>query len=162
MPRYPTELGCIAQQLLAAHSFKNYQGVSMGMLIRVASIATLAGMVLLAPAQNTPTPPAAARGFTIEQLSEVALTGVPGLEGYKLRMRRITAAPGGAAPEHSHKGRPAMIYVLQGRFIDHRNGVSKEYGVGPGWPEDEGTTHWVENRGSEPAVQLSVDVVKAE
>lgn len=57
-------------------------------------------------------------------------------------------------------GRPAMIYVLQGRFIDHRNGVATEYGVGPGWPEDQGTVHWVENRGSEPAVQLSVDVIK--
>jgi quercetin dioxygenase-like cupin family protein len=132
----------------------------MGMLVRVASISILAGTVLMAPAQTGPNPPAAARGFAIEQVGEVELVGIPGLEGYKLRMRRITAEPGGAAPEHSHQGRPAMIYVLQGRFTDHRNGVAREYGVGPGWPEDNGTTHWVENRGKEPAVQLSVDLVK--
>lgn len=132
----------------------------MGKLIHIASIPLLAGAALLALAQTGSSPPAAARGFSIEQVGEVELTGIPGLEGYKLRMRRITAEAGGAAPEHSHQGRPALIYVLQGQFTDHRNGATREYGVGPGWPEDNATVHWVENRGSVPAVQLSIDLVK--
>jgi hypothetical protein len=29
-----------------------------------------------------------------------------------------------------------------------------------GWPEDRNTNHWLENRGTVPAVELSVDVVR--
>ncbi len=28
-----------------------------------------------------------------------------------------------------------------------------------GWPEDRNTTHWLENRGMVPAVEISVDIV---
>jgi hypothetical protein len=28
-----------------------------------------------------------------------------------------------------------------------------------GWPEDRNTTHWLENRGSIAAVEISVDIV---
>jgi hypothetical protein len=30
-----------------------------------------------------------------------------------------------------------------------------------GWPEDRNTTHWLENRGTMPAVEISVDIVVA-
>jgi hypothetical protein len=29
-----------------------------------------------------------------------------------------------------------------------------------GWPEDKSTTHWLENRGTTPAVEISVDIVR--
>jgi hypothetical protein len=29
-----------------------------------------------------------------------------------------------------------------------------------GWPEDKNTTHWLENRGTTPAVEISVDLVR--
>ena len=80
------------------------------------------------------------------------------MKGKNLRMRTVTFAPGARSPEHSHKGRPGMAYVLQGTFTEHRNGVAKEYGPGTSWVEDHDTTHWVENRGSVPAVQLSVAI----
>jgi hypothetical protein len=38
--------------------------------------------------------------------------------------------------------------------------VAKEYGAGVGWPEDKNTTHWLENRGTTPAVEISVDIVR--
>jgi quercetin dioxygenase-like cupin family protein len=53
-----------------------------------------------------------------------------------------------------------MVYILQGTITDHRNGVAKEYGPGVGWPEDRNTTHWLENRGATPAVEISVDIVR--
>jgi len=31
---------------------------------------------------------------------------------------------------------------------------------GLGWPEDRNTTHWLENRGAIPAVEVSVDIVR--
>jgi hypothetical protein len=32
--------------------------------------------------------------------------------------------------------------------------------AGVGWPEDRNTTHWLENRGAIPAVEISVDIVR--
>ena len=29
-----------------------------------------------------------------------------------------------------------------------------------GWPEDRNTTHWLENRGTVPAIEISVDIVR--
>jgi hypothetical protein len=29
-----------------------------------------------------------------------------------------------------------------------------------GWPEDRKTTHWLENRGTVPAVEISVDIIR--
>ena len=59
-------------------------------------------------------------------------------------------------------GRPGTVYALQGTITDHRDGVAAEYGLGLGWPEDRNTVHWLENRGTVPAVEISVDVVSAE
>jgi hypothetical protein len=54
------------------------------------------------------------------------------------------------------------VYVLEGVITDHRNGVATDYGPGPGWPEDRDTLHWLENRGSIPAIEISVDIVSSE
>jgi quercetin dioxygenase-like cupin family protein len=87
---------------------------------------------------------------------------IEGLAGRQLRMRMVTMAPGAIfGPIHDHKDRPGMVYILQGTITDHRDGVAREYGPGVGWPEDRHTLHWLENRGSTPAVEISVDIVRA-
>ncbi|MFL5673365.1 MAG: hypothetical protein ACJ779_00005, partial [Chloroflexota bacterium] len=43
---------------------------------------------------------------------------------------------------------------------DRDDGVLTEYGPGVGWPEDRHTSHWLENRGTTPAVEISVDIVR--
>jgi quercetin dioxygenase-like cupin family protein len=84
-----------------------------------------------------------------------------GMDGLELRMRLFTFEPGAVfGPVHDHKGRPGMVYVLEGTITDHRNGVATDYGPGLGWPEDKNTTHWLENRGNVPAVEVSVDIVR--
>ncbi|WP_027344622.1 cupin domain-containing protein [Hamadaea tsunoensis] len=105
-----------------------------------------------------------ARGVTVELLATVDLgPEIEGMAGYRLRMRKVTIEPGGVfGPLHDHKGRPGTVYVLQGTITDHRDGTATEYGPGPGWPEDRDTLHWLENRGTVPAVEVSVDVVRAE
>lgn len=103
-------------------------------------------------------------GVTTEVLAMVDLAGeIEGMEGRALRMRLVTIEPGGVfGPIHDHKGRPGAVYVLQGTITDFRDGVATEYGPGVGWPEDRHTTHWLENRGTVPAVEVSVDIVAKE
>jgi quercetin dioxygenase-like cupin family protein len=104
------------------------------------------------------------RGVEVELLGTVDLgPEIPGMEGRQLRTRRFTIAPGGVfGPLHDHVGRPGSVYVLQGTITDHRDGTATDYGPGPGWPEDRNTVHWLENRGTVPAVEVSVDVVSSE
>lgn len=101
-------------------------------------------------------------GVTVELLSTLDLgPELEGMAGFQLRMRMVTIQPGGVfGPLHDHKGRPGMVYVLRGTITDHRSGVATEYGPGVGWPEDKNTNHWLENRGTMPAVEISVDIVR--
>lgn len=103
------------------------------------------------------------KGVSVTLLATVDLAGeIDGMEGYQLRMRMVTIEPGGVfGPLHGHAGRPGTVYILQGTITDHRDGVDTEYGPGAGWPEDRNTMHWLENRGTVPAVEVSVDIVAA-
>jgi quercetin dioxygenase-like cupin family protein len=89
------------------------------------------------------------KGVTVELLKSIDLG--PEIEGM---------AGGVIGPAHDHIDRPGLIYVLQGTFTDHRDGVATEYGPGVGWPEDRNTVHWLENRGTVTAVAISIDIVR--
>jgi quercetin dioxygenase-like cupin family protein len=101
------------------------------------------------------------KGVAVTLLATVDLGAeIEAMAGRQLRMRMVTMEPGSVfGPSHDHKGRPGTVYVLQGTITDHRNGIATDYGPGPGWPEDRNTTHWLENRGTIPAVEISVDIV---
>lgn len=103
-------------------------------------------------------------GVSVELIGTVDLAGeIEGLEGRELRMRKVTIQPGGVfGPVHDHKGRPGLVWILQGTITDHRDGVATDYGPGLGWPEDQRTLHWLENRGTGRAVEISVDIVHRE
>ena len=100
-------------------------------------------------------------GVSVQELTTVDLAGeIEGLAGHRLRMRMVTIEPGGVfGPVHDHRGRPGTVYILRGTITDHRGGVATDYGPGLGWPEDRNTLHWLENRGTIPAVEISVDIV---
>jgi quercetin dioxygenase-like cupin family protein len=104
------------------------------------------------------------RGVSVQLLGTVDLAGeIEGMEGRQLRMRMVTIEPGGVfGPVHDHVGRPGIVYILQGTITDHRGGVETAFGPGVGWPEDRDTIHWLENRGTERAVEISVDIVDRE
>jgi quercetin dioxygenase-like cupin family protein len=101
------------------------------------------------------------QGVTQELLGSVDLgPEIEGMDGRELRMRLFTFEPGAVfGPMHDHKGRPGIVFVLQGTITDHRDGVATDYGPGVGWPEDRTTMHWLENRGATTAIEVSVDVV---
>ena len=104
----------------------------------------------------------ATQGVTVTSLGTVDLgPEIDDMAGRELRMRLVTIAPGGVfGPVHDHVDRPGIVYILQGTITDHRDGVATDYGPGLGWPEDRNTTHWLENRGTIPAVEISVDIVR--
>jgi quercetin dioxygenase-like cupin family protein len=106
----------------------------------------------------------ATKGVTVRSLATVDLgPEIESMEGRKLRMRMVTIEPGGVfGPLHDHQGRPGTVYILQGTITDHRDGVATDYGPGLGWPEDRQTNHWLENRGTIPAVEISVDIIGQE
>jgi quercetin dioxygenase-like cupin family protein len=102
------------------------------------------------------------KGVTVKKLAALDLgPEIEGMAGRQLRMRMVTIEPGGVfGPIHDHKDRPGMVYILQGTITDHRNGLAKDYGPGAGWPEAKNTTHWLENRGTTVAVEISVDIFR--
>ncbi len=104
---------------------------------------------------------AEAKGVTAELLATVDLgPEIEGMAGRELRMRMFTFEPGATfGPLHDHKDRPGIVYILQGTITDHRDGVAADYGPGVGWAEDRNTMHWLENRGTVIAVEVSVDIV---
>ena len=103
-------------------------------------------------------------GVAVEVLASVDLANeIEGMAGRQLRMRLVTMEPGGVfGPIHDHEGRPGIVYILQGTITDHRNGLDTDYGPGVGWPEDRDTLHWLENKGTIPAIEISVDIVRPE
>ena len=103
-------------------------------------------------------------GVTAELLAAVDLgSEINGMVGRQLRMRMFTFEPGAVfGPIHDHKDRPGIVYILEGTITDHRDGAATDYGPGVGWPEDRNTRHWLENRGTVPAIEVSVDIVRRE
>jgi quercetin dioxygenase-like cupin family protein len=124
-----------------------------------------AGMVALAfgagiaVGQSAPTEN---KGVKASPPTAIGLEGqIEGLEGRQLRLRVITIEPGGIAGVHSHKGRPAVAYIVQGTLTEHREGAeAKDHGPGDTIAEDKDTVHWAENKGTEPTVVVAVDVFK--
>jgi quercetin dioxygenase-like cupin family protein len=105
--------------------------------------------------------PPAMKGVTIVALQSVDLgPEIDGMAGRQLRMRKITVEPGGFFSLHSHKDRPGTVYVLEGKIVETRNDVVKEYGPGDSWFENKETNHRVENKGGTPATFVAVDVFK--
>jgi len=104
------------------------------------------------------------KGVRAQLLATVDLgPEIEGMAGRELRMRMVTIEPRGVfGPIHDPRTDQAIVYILQGTITDHRNGVATDYGPGVGWPEDRNTTHWLENRGTVPAVEISVDIVRQE
>jgi quercetin dioxygenase-like cupin family protein len=103
------------------------------------------------------------RGVSAELLATIDLgPEIERLAGRELRMRMFTFEPGAVfGPLHDHRDRPGIVYILQGTITDHRDGVATDYGPGVGWPEDRNTMHWLENRGADPAIEISVDIVRS-
>ena len=129
------------------------------------AVAAVAGMALafaigVAVGQNSP--PTENKGVKVGAPTFIDLTNeIDSVAGRQLRMRVVTLEPGGVVAMHSHKGRPAVAYVVQGMLTEHlENGDVRDHGEGESWTEDRNTTHWAENRGDKAVMVIAVDVFK--
>ena len=106
---------------------------------------------------NAPTMP---KGVTDDVIGSIDLASEIGVDGRQLRTRRLVVQPGGIVPVHSHKDRPALIYVVSGSITEHSSacGVPIEHKAGDISREADGLSHYWQNHGKEPAVLLSSDV----
>lgn len=126
-----------------------------GVVVAVAFVAGLRG------GSAQPVAPTETKGINVKVLEAVDLgPQFEAMAGRQLRLRIITAEPGGVFGIHDHKDRPAVDYVVQGAVVDHRGSESKEYGPGTSIFEDKNTVHWLENKGTTPAILISADIFK--
>jgi len=104
-------------------------------------------------------PPAEHEGVSVVslgQLKDSSLKIQIGLEGYEMKLREVTVAPGGAIKEHSHATRPGLVQTVSGSWVEVRNGKEVSYPVTKkeALIEDENTVHWLYNDGNVPAVAI--------
>jgi quercetin dioxygenase-like cupin family protein len=98
-------------------------------------------------------------GVTDTVISSVDL-GAYGQPGKLLRTRRLILQPGGIVPWHSHRERPANIYILSGSVTEYRStcAVPIVHDAGDITAESGNLSHWWKNTGSGEAVILSSDI----
>lgn len=108
-----------------------------------------------------PAAPTETKGVDVKLLEAVDLgPQFAAMAGRQLRLRFITIEPGGVLAVHEHKDRPAVDYVVQGEVVDHRGSAAKAYGPATSISEDKDTVHWVDNKGTAPAILISADIFK--
>ena len=112
---------------------------------------------LTAATAQTPRGPDSNPLVTIDLAPEI-----DSVQGRILRMQQTTYAPGASNTAHSHKDRPEVVYVLSGKIIDHHGDMAKEYGAGESFTAGKDTTHWMENKGTVPAVLIVSTIAKKE
>lgn len=110
-----------------------------------------------APAPQTPRGPNSKPLVSVDLASEI-----DSVQGRMLRMQLTTYEPGASNTAHSNKDRPEVVYVVSGKIIDHRGDVAKEHGAGESFTAGKDTTHWMENKGTVPAVLIVSTIAKKE
>jgi quercetin dioxygenase-like cupin family protein len=111
------------------------------------------GVDVTKPGPSTPS------GVTDTVIASVDLAAY-GSPGKLLRTRKLVLEPGAVVPWHSHKERPANIYVLSGTVTEYRStcAVPIVHKEGEITAEAGDLSHWWKNSGSSEAVLLSADV----
>jgi quercetin dioxygenase-like cupin family protein len=83
------------------------------------------------------------------------------MKGRQLRIRRFEIEPGGVIGIHSHDNRPDVSYLVQGTLTESRSGgFSEPRASDTLHAAGKGVAHWVENKGSIPAVLIVADIFK--
>jgi quercetin dioxygenase-like cupin family protein len=130
--------------------------------VAAASFATpaVAGQCTTPGTSDLAKPPTMPKGVTDDVLAAIQLGPEIKVDGRQLRTRRLVVQPGGIVPLHSHKDRPALIYVISGSITEHSTacGAPIEHKAGDISREADGLSHYWENHGNEPVVLLSTDV----
>jgi quercetin dioxygenase-like cupin family protein len=104
----------------------------------------------------------AAVGVTDTTLGSIDLEKEPAnIKDRQLRFRKLTIAPNGIVPWHSHGDRPALIFVAEGEIVEYASncGAPIVHKAGEIRPETSGTSHWWKNLGNKTVVLYVGDVL---
>lgn len=93
---------------------------------------------------------------TVENLVATTLSEI-GLPG-RVRVVRVTMAPGAVRGDHKHDGRSALQVILQGTVTEYRGDQSFVRTEGDVFTIPEGVTHATENTGTTAAVYIEVNI----
>jgi hypothetical protein len=64
-------------------------------------------------------------------------------------------------PHQPMLDRPVVAYLVSGEYTEHRDGLAEvAHKPGEQWVEGTDVVHWSENRGTEPAVLINVEVIR--
>jgi quercetin dioxygenase-like cupin family protein len=149
-------------------------GTMLARLLTAAAVAGLTHLTVSAgayaadcPAAKTGTDvtkpgPTTPSGVTDTVISSIDLSPMgSALAGRKMRMRKLVVQPGGIVPWHSHKARPANIYIISGSITEYRNSCSVpiEHTAGDVTAEFGPIAHWWKNNTKHPTVLISADLL---
>lgn len=120
-----------------------------------------AAIALSATAQDTK--PRQTKGISLSASDTLPLGAqIPELDGYAMQLRTVVLQPGAVAAYHSHARRPVVAYLVSGEYTEHRDGLPAiVHKAGEQWVEGADLAHWSENRGTEAAVLINVEVYRA-
>lgn len=100
-------------------------------------------------------------GVTDTELNTVDLgPEIKGLDGRRLRLRKLVVQPGGVVPWHDHTDRPALIMTAEGQITEFRSdcAVGIVHDAGDVSKESGGVKHWWKNESDAPAVLYAADI----
>lgn len=101
------------------------------------------------------------KDVTDTELSAIELgSEIDGLDGRRLRFRKLVVQPGGVVPWHDHADRPALIMTADGEITEFRSdcSVGVVHNAGDVSKESAGVKHWWKNEGDKPAVLFAADI----
>lgn len=102
-----------------------------------------------------------AKDVTDVELNAVDLgTQIAGLDGRRLRFRKLEVQPGGVVPWHDHTDRPALIMINSGAITEFRSdcSVGVVHLAGTTVKEVKGVKHWWRNETDSPAILFAADI----
>jgi quercetin dioxygenase-like cupin family protein len=137
---------------------RSRQHISFGSLLT----ASLLAATIAAPTMAQDAKPQKTKGISLASRSTLQLgEQIPELEGYAMQLRTIVLQPGAVAAYHSHAKRPVVAYLVNGEYVEHRDDLGEiVHKPGDQWVEGAEVAHWSENRGTEPAVLINVEVFR--
>ena len=104
----------------------------------------------------------AAIGVTDTVLGAIDLAKEPAqIKDRQLRFRKLTIAPAGIVPWHSHGDRPAIIYIAEGEIVEYASNCAAPivHKAGEIRPETNPTSHWWKNLGDKTVILFVGDVL---
>jgi quercetin dioxygenase-like cupin family protein len=109
---------------------------------------------------NAENAPKGNKGFTASKTTVVELgPEIEGMAGRQLRLRLLKIEPGGHIGIHSHKDRPAVVYLVQGTdTVGTADGSTKTLHPGDTSAATKDTTHWHRNDGKDDVLLIAVDI----